>query len=113
MSSIETKKFAPGDYIIKEGDSDARIYVINTGRVEVTKGDKSLGELKDGDFFGEMSFLTGEMRSASVVAKENSTIFMLDATSFLEMIKKNPELALKIMRGLAEKLKAANEKIVS
>jgi CRP-like cAMP-binding protein len=113
LSSIETKKFAPGDYIIKEGDSDAHIYVINIGRVEVTKGDKSLGELKDGDFFGEMSFLTGEMRSASVVAKEDSTIFKLDAKSFLEMIKKNPELALKIMRGLAEKLKAANEKFIS
>ncbi len=77
------------------------------------KGNKSLGELKDGDFFGEMSFLTGEMRSASVVAKDGSTIFMLDSASFLEMIKRNPELALKIMRGLAQRLKAANEKIIS
>jgi CRP-like cAMP-binding protein len=113
MGSLTTKKFSAGQYIITEGERDEFIYVINTGRVKIEKGNVALCELKAGDFFGEMSFLTGEARSASAVALEDSTIFMLDAESFLDMIKRNPELALKIMKGLAERLKIANEKIVS
>ncbi|MFN2415797.1 MAG: cyclic nucleotide-binding domain-containing protein, partial [Pyrinomonadaceae bacterium] len=64
--------FAPGETIIRGGDSGASMFVVHDGRVDVKISDKgeprTIGVLQEGDFFGEMALLTGEPRTASVVA---------------------------------------------
>lgn len=77
---------------MKEGKNS--LYLINDGEVEVFKGDKrqhKLAKLKNGDFFGEISFLVNCKQSLTVVSTSFSTIYMIDQADFLKIIKETPE----------------------
>ena len=87
--------FNAGETIIEEGHSARSIYVILDGRVRVfTHGqegeDLELATLKVGQFFGEMSLVTGKPRSSSVAALDSSVIVELSYASMVDVIKQNP-----------------------
>ena len=103
--------FGRADVIIREGDSDARLYVVASGTVEVIKSygakqQRCLGEIGPGSYFGEMALLTGEARSATVVAKtEVDTLYLADF-DLLEQLQRQPQLALELIRTLAHRLRS-------
>ncbi len=72
--------YQQGEYIIKEGGYDGAFFILLDGAAEVIKQNspKILDMLEPGDFFGEISFLTGNPRTASVVASERSIIIRID-----------------------------------
>ncbi len=73
-------EFDRGDQIITEGDIDNSFYVIVMGSVRVIKGDQKLDELFPGDCFGEMGFIAGKQRTASIVATSSVTVLKVRAT---------------------------------
>lgn len=72
-------EFGDGDEIITEGDIDNSFYVIVSGTVRVLKGGQELDELRPGDCFGEMGFIAGKERTASIVAKSSVTVLKVRA----------------------------------
>jgi cAMP-dependent protein kinase regulator len=73
--ALDTKKFAPGETIIREGDPGEAFFLLESGEAEVFKaesGDKVLKEYAKGDYFGELALLDDKPRAASVVAKKDA-----------------------------------------
>ena len=89
--------FSQGELIIREGESGRSIYVILDGRVKVFTKDQSgndlgLATLGVGQFFGEMSLVSGKPRSSSVVALASSVLVELSSASMIKVIKENEDV---------------------
>ena len=107
MTSVPSKKFRDGEYIVHQGDAADCMYVIDAGVVEVigrTEGrEVSLALLGAGEFFGEMGLLEGGVRSASVRAVGEAEVGTLDRTRFLARIQEDPSLAYQILHRMSER----------
>ena len=99
--------YKPGDTIVEEGTMGVGFYMVVDGKVEVRKGSKVLATLSKGQFFGEMSLIDEQPRSADVVAVQPTRCFSLTTWVFSALVKQHPELALPMLKELARRLRAA------
>ncbi len=101
-----------GDAIVTEGDFDDSLYVLIDGQVSVLKGDHQLGMLERGDCFGEMAYIAGSKRSASIIANSNVNLLKLSSTL---MEKTSTDCQLKFckifMKTLIKRLSETSEKV--
>jgi CRP-like cAMP-binding protein len=103
--------FVEGDEIIREGDTDRRLFIIVSGSVEVIKGrgernQRKLATFGPLDYFGEMTLIDEMVRSATVVAKEATEALSLDQSDFLAEIDQNPSIAVELLRELSRRIRA-------
>lgn len=103
---LETHLFARGETICRQGEQGDTFYIIKNGGIEVVahdgQGQAMLNrKMEAGDFFGEISMLTGEPRSATVTAVEDTEVVTLDKEDMRCMLEANQELAEHISRVLA------------
>lgn len=86
--ALETKKFAPGELIIKEGDPGHAFYLLSSGEADAYKGDPSNKVLhySKGDFFGELALLNDAPRAASVVAASDVKVASLGKNAFQRLL---------------------------
>jgi CRP/FNR family cyclic AMP-dependent transcriptional regulator len=106
VASGRERSFKAGDKIVSEGDMGIGFYLVLDGRVEVRKGTKVLATLSKGQFFGEMSLIDEERRSADVFAVEPTKCFLLTPWVFTGLVKKNPGIAMGMLKELAKRLRA-------
>jgi small-conductance mechanosensitive channel len=113
---LHESPFAQGEAIARQGDSSACLYVITKGEAEVRLAvdgsSRTLAKLGPGDFFGEMGLLTGDVRSASVLAKTDVHCLRLDKEDFMDVLQRRPQIAEAISQTLAQRrleLDAARE----
>lgn len=101
--------------LFAEGDTGQEMYIIMEGKVQVfllrEEFQVILATLEKGHFFGEMSLLEGESRSAGVMAVEPTKLIIIDQSNFQNFIKQNPNMTIKIMKGLSQRLRQSNEQI--
>jgi len=100
---LQYAPFARGDVITKQGNVAHWLYIIMFGEVEVryeppNAAPQVLSTLHAGQFFGEMALLTGDARSATVVAKTDVECYRLDGNSFQGLLLRRPEIAEGIAR---------------
>jgi small-conductance mechanosensitive channel/CRP-like cAMP-binding protein len=96
--------FGSGERIIEEGAAGQTFYVVASGTVSVTtRRGVEVTRLARGQYFGEMSLLTGEPRSATVVAVEDAVLFELDRPGFGKLFAGHPGLATQLSTILAER----------
>ena len=100
-----------GTGIVKEGEPGNCMYIIHRGEVRIHKGQQILALLKEKDFFGELSLLDTETRSASATAEIDCVLFHIDQDPFYDLIESRPEVVKGVIRILCKRLRAANEKI--
>ncbi len=86
-----------GDWIIRKGEPEKEMYIINRGQVDVID-EKShvIATLSDGDFFGEMGLLLSQPRTASIRATTDCDLFMLAQTDFRKALHDQPQFAVSI-----------------
>jgi small-conductance mechanosensitive channel/CRP-like cAMP-binding protein len=112
-ASFSQLHYAAGERIIGEGEPGDSFFVVDRGEVEVSKKlggkDRPLARLMSGQFFGEMALLTGETRSATVVAAADVDVFRLDKAGFQKIIAGNPSIAVGISEILAERRDAQSQ----
>ncbi|MBM4781106.1 MAG: mechanosensitive ion channel [Archangiaceae bacterium] len=108
--------FARGEVMTRQGSEAHWLYLLEEGRASVKVSDgvteREVAKLSDGSFFGEMSLLTGEPRSATVIAESEVECFRLDKVTFQRVIEKRPELMEQVATLLAKRrveLQAARE----
>ncbi|MCM2314564.1 MAG: cyclic nucleotide-binding domain-containing protein [Thermoanaerobaculia bacterium] len=110
--SRETPSFPGGSTIFQEGDLGTEMFIILEGRVRIEKKIRGethlLSTLEKGDFFGEMGVLENAPRSADAVAESDCKLLAITGSRFDEMIRKNPEIAVRIIRKYATRLREAN-----
>lgn len=99
--------FKSGDMIVGERGVGVGFYLLLEGGAEVRKGGKVLATLGRGEFFGEMSVIDGQPRSADVVAVGATKCWVLPAWNFSGLIKGHPEVAMPMLKELVKRLRAA------
>jgi CRP-like cAMP-binding protein len=113
--SALTKEYPAGSILFRENDPGSRMYVIRSGRVriyrEVGGTEIVLAFLSAGDFFGEMALLEGLPRSASAEVVEQARIIEVEADTFEEMIRSNIEIAVRMMKKLASRLRESDRRV--
>lgn len=116
---VIVKNFNRDETVVLEGDDSVQaLYLIATGSVQVYMTgidgrETILSFLERGDFFGEMSLIDGEPRSASVRTVTDATLLVIHRESFLSLIRKTPEIAMALMSELCKRLRKANKQIGS
>ena len=106
-----------GDVVLERDSDENDVFFIVSGAVEAVSftvdGDKiSFARIEAGDFFGELSAIDGETRSASVVAIEASLVARMSANRFNQLILVHPELATHLLRRLTRIIRTANSRVV-
>jgi CRP-like cAMP-binding protein len=107
-----SQTYAAGDVIFQQGELGTEMFIIHEGTVEIVKhiaGESHvLSRLEKGDFFGEMAILESTARSADAVAVTEVRCLAINGSQFDEMLRKNPEVAVRIIRKYSKRLREAN-----
>lgn len=108
-----TVEHAPGEYVFREGELGTEMYIIHEGQVEILNrvGDEErlLAVLEKGDFFGEMALLEDRPRAASARALTATRLLQINGSTFDQMLRDNPEIAVRMMRKLSRRLREADD----
>lgn len=83
---MKKEKFDPNQLIVREGTLGDRFFLISRGRVRIFRENKTIRELEKGNYFGEISLLNQENRTASVSSVDNSVCYILTKEDFLSII---------------------------
>jgi CRP/FNR family cyclic AMP-dependent transcriptional regulator len=107
--------FEAGAVIFREGDAGDEMYIIQSGKVRISKriGDREqiLAILEKGEFFGEMAIVTRAHRTATATAVDEVHVLAFNRDGFLSMINKNAKIALNIIDRLCQRLQSAHAQI--
>ena len=105
----------PGEIVFAEGDTGDQMFIIQDGRVKVTKNiggrDHVLSTLGKGEFFGEMAIVNNVKRTATISAVTRVQLMAFKREGFLSMINKNAKIALNIIDKLCRRLQNMNVQI--
>ncbi len=123
MSKIVQKlSFKKGDYVFREKEDTKGLYLIHSGKVEISKvtsdgWKQTLASFTKGHFFGELSILERRRHEAQAVAVENTEIFLISKEIFEKMEKEESPIAFKIIKKLAlvmcKNLRRMNDKFLN
>lgn len=109
------REFPRGAVIFREGEPAGPMYVVQSGQVRIAKrtadSERVLATLGPGEFFGEMAILSGRPRSATATCVDAARLLVVDSRSFDGMLRANGEIAVRMIRKLAERLQRADEEI--
>ena len=100
----EEDVFAEGERVLRRGLSGGNFYVILEGEASVEVGGEDLHRLARGDFFGEISALTGEPPAADVVAATTLRCLVIPAAQLERLLLERPQLMLRMLRMEARRL---------
>lgn len=99
--------FAPGETVIRGGDPGSSMFVVHNGRVSVQISEngraRNVATLSEGAFFGEMALFTGEPRTASVVAIEETEVLEIGHEAMKRVFDNNPDLVESLSHIIAER----------
>lgn len=100
-------RFGEGDTLIRQGDADSDMFLLVEGAVQVAVGkngaDVVVARMKAGDYFGEMSLLTGEPRTATIRAITAGAVYRISREAISPVLEADPELMDLLSRNLAER----------
>lgn len=110
LERIKTRNFKPGEKIISEGDKADSLFIIDKGEAYVISesgGGIPIGQLKAGDFFGEVALLTGKTRTATIIARTDITAFELFKDDLDHITRAHPHIIGTLLQKLYDRLKVS------
>ena len=114
-STGEVLEFADGDIVFAEGDDSTCLYLIQRGGIRIRKEGELVAtvvaELGQGEMFGESGLIEERPRSATAVALGPTTLACYSRETFLQALREDPELALRAMAALIERLRTTTDQL--
>ena len=107
--NVRLRVYGKGERVVRQGEEGGSLFIVLQGGLEVRLDGKKVGGLQAGEFFGEMSLLTGEKRSATVVAEEEVRLIEVSKESLSPVISSHPT----ILAGLSESLERRLEQLAA
>jgi CRP/FNR family cyclic AMP-dependent transcriptional regulator len=105
LANARRRTFAAGDTLVREGDSALHLYIIATGHARVERAEQgTVGRLGPGDFFGELALIEDHDRTATVVAEDELTCYLIPAWEFRALLQEHPEMALPMLQTLIARI---------
>ena len=116
VAGLTLKKYAQGEKLVTQGMPGNSFYIIEDGKVEVVVRDSEeretkVAELGEGKFFGEMSLLTGEARSATIRAMQDVDVLVIGKRDLGPILRRNPTIAEALSRVIEQRQLENLEKI--
>ncbi|HET97613.1 MAG TPA: type IV-A pilus assembly ATPase PilB [Desulfurivibrio alkaliphilus] len=109
----DIEEYQDGDLIIRQNNTDKDFFKLVTGSLLVVRDGKKIAEIVEpGEYFGEMSAISGEPRSASIMAKGRCKVKRFPGDKLLEVIGKYPDVGRYLFKTLVGRLGQANNIIV-
>ena len=111
---LKERVYPPNTAIVREGSPGDAMFIIKDGKVDIKKREQSMGidmtiaSLDGGACFGEMALLTGNPRSATVMAIQATSVFVLEKKDFESLLKKHPTISMSLNKIVAERIEAQN-----
>jgi CRP-like cAMP-binding protein len=117
IRQLHIKKFKRGEQVVIKDQPSTELYFLISGRLKVVDYSSSGREvgfifIEEGAHFGELAFIDGKPRSASIVATESSTVAILSANEARQLIYTNPIVTEKLFKQLTHIIRQSNEQIV-
>ena len=110
-----TQTYGEGEVILREGDTSKEMYIIHEGEVRVTKmiagKETVLGSMGRGDFFGEMSLLESEARTATIVAIKPTKCLVIQAGGLLVRLRRDPTFAFEMLQKMSARIRNMTEQL--
>ncbi len=97
MQVSEVVSFERGEIVVQEGDRGDELFIVLSGEVQISRGETVLNDFGPGEHFGEMALIRAVPRSATVTASEPSELIVLHRSDFFEILRKEAELAVKLL----------------
>jgi CRP/FNR family transcriptional regulator, cyclic AMP receptor protein len=97
--------FEPGEHIVEEGLLGEALFVVLEGSARVSRGGRSVGTIRPGDFFGELSAIDGGPRTATVTAETPLVAIRLFRKTLAALLRDEPLLAVKLLAGIAKRIR--------
>jgi CRP/FNR family cyclic AMP-dependent transcriptional regulator len=104
-------KMRKGRVLAKQGSTGREFVFIVDGKAQVKKDGKVIRQISAGDFFGEISMIDGEPRTATVIAETDGTLLLVNSRSFDHLLDAIPGLQKKIMVALCKYIRRAEEAV--
>jgi serine/threonine protein phosphatase PrpC len=101
VRSVDVKK---GEVVIREGEGSDALYAIVDGRMEISRAGSPIRSLLAGEHFGEMALFNSRPRSATVTALTPGRLLVMERHRFNELVKKEPQLGVKLLWCFAQVL---------
>ncbi len=109
----DREHYEDGDGIIREGNTDIDFFKLIRGSLTVIKNGKKIAELTEpGEYFGEMAAITGEQRSASIIAQGRCTVKRYPGDKINEIITKYPDITSQLFKTMTVRLHKSNKIIL-
>lgn len=109
------KEFPKGTVLFNEGEPGKDMFVLQSGKISISKKvrdvEKVLAVLGPGEFFGEMAIISNKPRNATATVTEDAKLLVIDPKTFEAMIRGNSEIAVRMIKKLAERLSEADAQI--
>ena len=106
-------EYGPGQAIVRQGEQGDTLYLVARGevlvRVRIDAGEREVARLGRGALFGEMSVLTGEPRTATVVALGDAALLAVDRDAFERILSREPDLAERLAEVIARRRMALDQ----
>ena len=103
--------YPEGKEVVKEGTPGTTFHVILDGQAKVLRGRRTMASFSAGDFFGEIAMLDGGPRTATVVAETPLVCLTLSRGDFLDVLEDQANLAARILREVARRLRVTDQSI--
>ena len=110
-----TREVPRGTVLFREGEPGREMFVVQAGRIRISKrvgeAETALAALGPGEFFGEMSILNNRPRTATATVVEDARLLVIDPKTFDAMLRANAEVAIRMIKKLADRLEEADRRI--
>jgi CRP/FNR family cyclic AMP-dependent transcriptional regulator len=112
---LDDRVYEPGDVIFAEGDTGNEMFIIQEGKVVVTKkvagADVFLAMLERGDFFGEMALLDSRPRHATCMALVRTRLIAIKSGELLIKLRRDPTLALEMLQTMSRRMRFLDDQL--
>ncbi len=114
-SICKNHSLAPGEKVVTQGDVGETMFLIKSGTVMVQRdseqGSIDLATLTAGESFGEMSMFDTELRSASIIVKENCDLLSIDGSDIHDLLQAYPQIGIAVIKTFVQRLRESNSRL--
>jgi CRP/FNR family cyclic AMP-dependent transcriptional regulator len=113
---LDERTYEPGDVIFAEGDTSTEMFIVQDGKVVITKNvagrEVFLALLERGDFFGEMALLDSQPRHATCSALVRTRVVAIKSGELLMKLRRDPTLALEMLQTMSRRIRYLDDQLV-
>ncbi len=105
LKALKSRTYEAGDVVVREGDPALHVFLVANGQARVEREEEGpVGRLRTGDFFGELALLEEHGRTATVIAEEDLTCYLVPVWEFRSLLEEHPRMAIPMLHALIARL---------